>query len=98
MVGLLQTVQLIPIDIAGDEDVSIIRVDLLADAASFAMPLLHEDVWHAVTVQVEEGRGVWHRHDIVLSRADACWVIVRIDQEVVKVPVRVLFASVVIGL
>ena len=97
MVGLLQTVQLIAVDIASHEDVSIVSVDLLADAAAFAMPLLHEDVRHTVAVQVEEGRGVRHRHDVVLGRAHASWVIVRIDQEVVEVPVCELQASVVVS-
>ena len=61
------------------------------------MHLLHEDVRHAVAVQIKEGRGVRSRHDIALMRLHAVLIVGRVDEEVLKITQVEPLANVVLS-
>ena len=81
----------------GQEDLVIVRVDFKASGGLFAMHLLHEDIRHAVAVQVEEGRGVRSRHDVTLMRLHAVLIVGWVDEEVLKVTQVEPLANVVLS-
>jgi len=73
-----QTEELLPVDIPR-------QVNLVVVLPVLVSRLLHEDVGHAVTIQVEERGGVRRRHVVVQVRLDTRVVILGLNQEICEV-------------
>ena len=47
--------------------------------------LLHEDIRHTISIQIQKGSGMWRRHEVIWVWVNTTVIILRFDQELGKI-------------